>query len=198
MGINPYQNHLASVTHVKPGLMRRWLLLTSLRVVNLLARLWFNRGDLAGIPTILSARWVMIDDGRRLLFSQLRRAWESYLNQFIDLSAVIGLNSISTNTFITVGPEQEPFGFPETKFLLWRGAQAEKPFKAYVRQSQVETIVWYSAYPTLHHQHQYQYRSAPVPVQTGSFVRAGRLFAGSCEESSSDDKVEWSDVKGWA
>ena len=33
--------------------------------------------------------------------------------------------------------------------MLWGGAQAEKPFKAYVRQSQVETIVWYSAYPTL-------------------------------------------------
>ena len=150
VGINIHQNHLASVTHVKSGLMRRWLLFTSLWVVNLLSRLWFNRGDLGGIPTILSARWVMIDDGRRLLFlDNYGGAWESYLDQFIDLSAVIGLNSIWTNTFITAGAEKEPVGFPETKFLLWGGAQAEKPFKAYVRQSQVETIVWYSAYPTL-------------------------------------------------
>jgi hypothetical protein len=29
------------------------------------------------------------------------------------------------------------------------GAQAEQPFKAYVRESQIETIVWYSGYHTL-------------------------------------------------
>jgi hypothetical protein len=150
VGINRYQNHLASLTQVKPGAVRRWLLSTSLGLINLLARLWFNRGDLGGIPTIMSARWVMIDGGRRLLFlDNYGGAWESYLNQFIDLSAVIGLNSIWTNTFIKAGAEKKTFGFPETQFLLWKGAQAEKPFKAYVRQSQVETIVWYSAYPTL-------------------------------------------------
>jgi hypothetical protein len=150
VGINRHQNHLASITLVKPGVVRRWLLSVSLGLINLLARLWFNRGDLGGIPTILSARWVMIDGGRRLLFlDNYGGAWESYLNQFIDLSAVIGLNSIWTNTFIKAGAEKKTFGFPETQFLLWKGAQAEKPFKAYVRQSQVETIVWYSAYPTL-------------------------------------------------
>ena len=69
VGINTHQNHLASLTHVKSGLIRRWLLSTSLWLVNLLARLWFNRGDFGGIPTILSARWVMIDEAGAYCFS---------------------------------------------------------------------------------------------------------------------------------
>ena len=147
-GTNRYQNHLASITSVKPGFIRCWLLRLALFVINLLSRFWFNRGELGGIPTILSARWVMIDGGKRLLFlDNYGGAWESYLNEFIDLAAVKGLNAIWSNTFVTA--DGKSYGFPAPKFLFWKGAQAEQPFKAYVRQSQVETIVWYSAYPTL-------------------------------------------------
>lgn len=147
-GINRHQNHLASITSVKPGFIRCWLLRLALFVIDLLSRFWFNRGELGGIPTILSARWVMIDGGKRLLFlDNYGGAWESYLNEFIDLAAVKGLNAIWSNTFVTA--EGKSYGFPAAKFLFWRGAQAEQPFKAYVRQSQVETIAWYSAYPTL-------------------------------------------------
>ncbi len=78
VGTNVHQNHLASLTYVKPGVIRRWLLASTLWLINLLARLLFNRGDLGGIPTILSARWVMIDGGRRLLFlDNYGGAWES-------------------------------------------------------------------------------------------------------------------------
>lgn len=147
-GTNRFQNHLASVTIVKPGVLRRWLLRLALFAVNLLARFWFNKGELGGIPTILSARWVLIDEGRRLLFlDNYGGAWESYLNEFIDLAAVKGLNAIWTNTFVSAA--NKTYGFPPTRFLFWRGAQDARPFKAYVRQSQVETIVWYGAYPTL-------------------------------------------------
>lgn len=147
-GANAFQNHLASLTHVKPGALRRIVLRLALFAVNLLARFWFNRGELGGIPTILSARWVMIDEGRRLLFlDNFGGAWDSYLNEFIDLPAVKGLNAIWANTFVRVA--RRGFGFPATEFLFWKGAQDEKPFKAYVRQSQIETLVWYGAYPTL-------------------------------------------------
>lgn len=147
-GINRYQNHLASITTVKQGFIRRWLLRLALFVINLLSRFWFNRGELGGIPTILSARWVMVDGGRRLLFlDNFGGAWESYLNEFIDMAAVKGLNAIWSNTFVSA--DRKNYRFPATKFLFWKGAQAEQPFKAYVRQSQVETIVWYGAYPTL-------------------------------------------------
>jgi hypothetical protein len=147
-GNNSLQNHLASMTHVKPGFVRICLLRGTLFIINLLSRFWFNRGELGGIPTILSARWVLIDGGRRLLFlDNYGGAWESYLNEFIDMTAVKGLNAIWTNTFVKAGGNG--YGFPETRFLFWRGAQAERPFKDYVRQSQIETIAWYSAYPTL-------------------------------------------------
>jgi hypothetical protein len=145
-GTNTYQNHLASLTYVKPGFVRLWMLKLTLFFIGLLSRFWFNVGDLGGIPTILSARWVMIDAGKRLLFlDHYGGAWDSYLNEFIDMHAVTGLNAIWTNTFIKASGKK--YGFPETEYYFWKGAQTERPFKAYVRQSQIKTIVWYSAYP---------------------------------------------------
>jgi hypothetical protein len=147
-GTNTYQNFLASLTYVKPGLFAIWSLKLTLFVIGLRARFWDNVGELGEIPTILSARWVIIDNGRRLLFlDHYGGAWESYLNEFIDMSAVTGLNSIWTSTFVKAHDKQ--YGFPETEYRFWKGAQEERPFKAYVRQSQIETLVWYSAYPTL-------------------------------------------------
>ena len=150
-GNNRFQNHLASLTRVKPGLVHAVALRATLFAINLLSRFWFNVGTLGNIPTILSARWVLIDGGRRLLFlDNYGGAWDSYLNEFIDMEAVKGLNAIWTNTFVEVeGRQGGCYSFPETRFYFWQGAQAEQPFKAYVRESQIETIVWYSAYPTL-------------------------------------------------
>jgi hypothetical protein len=159
-GTNTYQNHLASLTYVKPGLLRAWGLRLTLFVIGLLSRFWFNVGDLGGIPTILSARWVMIDDGRRLLFlDHYGGAWDSYLNEFIDMGAVRGLNAIWTNTFVKAANAE--YAFPETTYYFWKGAEVERPFKAYVRQSQIETLVWYSAYP----------RPATVNINTTTNVR---------------------------
>lgn len=148
-GNNRYQNHLASLTLVKPGLVHGIALRGTLLLINLLSRFWFNVGTLGDIPTILSARWVLLDRGRRLLFlDNYGGAWNSYLNEFIDMVAVKGLNAIWTNTFVETDGGA-CCSFPETRFYFWQGAQAERPFKAYVRQSQIETIVWYSAYPSL-------------------------------------------------
>ena len=107
-------------------------------------------GTLGDIPTILSARWVLIDDGRRLLFlDNYGGAWDSYLNEFIDMTAVKGLNAIWTNTFVE-GASRRALQLPRNAgSISGRGAQAEQPFKAYVRESQIETIAWYSGYPTL-------------------------------------------------
>jgi len=151
-GNNRLQNHLASVTRVKPGFVHAMALRATLFFISLLSRFWFNLGTLGDIPTILSARWVLIDNGRRLLFlDNYGGAWDSYLNEFIDMTAVKGLNAIWTNTFVEVETDKKNrcYSFPETRFYFWKGAQAEQPFKAYVRESQIETIAWYSAYPTL-------------------------------------------------
>jgi hypothetical protein len=159
-GIHTYQNHLVSLTYLKPGLLRALCLRLTLFVVGLLSRFWYNNGELGGIPTILSARWVLIDGGRRLLFlDHYSGAWNNYLNEFIDMTAVFGLNAIWTNTFVKARGSQ--YAFPGMEYYLWKGAQVERPFKAYVRHSQIETIVWYSAYPTV----------STVNVNTNSEVR---------------------------
>jgi hypothetical protein len=148
-GNNRFQNHLASLTLVKPGFIHGIALRGTLFLINLLSRFWFNVGTLGDIPTILSARWILIDGGRRLLFlDNYGGAWNSYLNEFIDMAAVKGLNAIWSNTYVE-GQAGARCSFPETRFYFWIGAQAEQPFKAYVRESQIETIMWYSAYHTL-------------------------------------------------
>jgi hypothetical protein len=116
----------------------------------------------------------LIDGGRRLLFlDHYSGAWNNYLDEFIDMTAVFGLNAIWTNTFIKARGLH--YAFPETEYYLWKGAQVERPFKAYVRHSQIETLVWYSAYPTL----------STVNVNTNSEVRRS-LFKPpvSCEIDS--------------
>lgn len=133
------QNHMASFTQVKPGWFRLATLRVVLRIVNLVARAVFTKGKLLGIPSIHFAHWSLIDNGRRLLFvSNFDGSWENYLDDFID-KASIGLTAIWSNTG----------GFPRTKFLICEGARDGARFKAYARDSQTYTNVWYSAYPHL-------------------------------------------------
>lgn len=132
------QNHMASVTVVKPGVFRQFTLKTTFRLVNLAARISTN-GTLLGIPSIHFAQWSLIDNGRRLLFvSNFDGSWENYLDDFID-KASKGLTAIWSNTV----------GFPKTRFLAFDGASDGARFKAYARDSQRYTNVWYSAYPDL-------------------------------------------------
>jgi hypothetical protein len=132
------QNHLASITEVKPG----WFRLATLKLVlwfaNLLARV-SNKGKLSGIPSIHFAHWSLIDDGRRLLFlSNYDGSWGSYLDDFIE-KASVGLTAIWSNTS----------GFPPAEFLAFKGAHDGSRFKSFARKSQTAAIVWYSAYPDL-------------------------------------------------
>ena len=157
---NINQNHFASITYVKNCWFRGLLVRGALLIVNVLARFYDNQGKLGGIPTILSARWVLLDNGRRLLFlTNYLGAWDSYLGEFSHLNASIGVNAIWSNTYVKApadpktdrcrpGPKQK-VAFPYTKFMFWRGASYEHPFKAYVRQSQIKTLAWYGAYKDL-------------------------------------------------
>jgi hypothetical protein len=132
------QNHLASLTTVKPGVFRHLTLRAVLWAANLVARTSIT-GTLAGIPSIHFAHWALVDNGRRLLFlSNFDGSWESYLDDFID-RASLGLTAIWTNTV----------GFPETRFLGGEGAKNGVAFKAFARSQQVPTGVWYSAYSDL-------------------------------------------------
>jgi hypothetical protein len=133
------QNHMVSITIVKPGWLRRATLWTVLAAINLVARAFFTHGQLGGIPSIHFAHWSMIDGGRRLLFlSNFDGSWENYLDDFID-KAHRGLTGVWSNTV----------GFPRTQFLVGGGATDGPRFKAVARDAQTVTNAWYSAYRDL-------------------------------------------------
>ena len=133
------QNQLTHVVALKPGPLRAVSTRVVLGVIDFLAHELFTRGNLGGITSIHFARWVLIDEGRRLLFfSNYDGSWESYLGDFID-RASLGLTSVWSNTA----------EFPKSVFLAFKGATDEERFKAWTRAHQVTTQLWYSAYPDL-------------------------------------------------
>ncbi len=133
------QNQMSSVLNIKPGAFRSAVLRTVLAGIRFAAPNFNREGMLGGIPSIHVARWVIVDDGRRLLFfSNYDGSWENYLGDFID-KASIGLTGVWSNCV----------GFPRTLFLLWQGSRDEQKFKRYTRNSMIPTQVWYSAYKQL-------------------------------------------------
>jgi hypothetical protein len=133
------QNPFTAVGHVKPSLFRRLTLIVILFYLGYAARHLFNRGNLSGVKTIHFARWVFIDDRRRMFFaSNYDGSLESYMDDFIDKVAW-GLNLVFSNGV----------GYPRTRWLVHGGARDELAFKNFLRVHQVPTRVWYSAYPGL-------------------------------------------------
>ena len=127
------------VSIVKPGRLRRLVLLVVVLYARFRTAYIDTRGTLVGIPSIHFAHWNLIDGGRRLLFlSNYDGTWESYLGEFVDRAAG-GLTAVWSNTL----------GFPPSRFLALDGARDEQRFKAWVRSQQVPTDVWYAAYPRL-------------------------------------------------
>ncbi|HVG44079.1 MAG TPA: hypothetical protein VM890_05090, partial [Longimicrobium sp.] len=131
------QNEMSSVIYIKRPLWFRGIVLRAvLAFVNFSAKYLSNQGNLAGIPSIHFARWVIVDGGRRLVFfSNFDGSWDNYLGDFIDKSHN-GLTAVWSNCV----------GFPRTTGLVGGGATDEQQFKAYSRDSQIPTQVWYSAY----------------------------------------------------
>jgi hypothetical protein len=131
------QNHLTTLVGVKPGAFRLGTLKGVLWLINQLARTVFIAGSLGGIPTIHFARWLLIDDDKRLLFfSNYDGSWASYLGDFVD-KANYGLTAVWSNTD----------NFPPAQFLFLGGAQWIEAFKLWSRQHNEFAHVWYSAYP---------------------------------------------------
>jgi hypothetical protein len=132
-------NQFTAIGPVKPGLFRRWLVRVLLVLIDYACRHVFTRGYLARVQTIHFARWVVLDDGSRVLFaSNYDGGHEAYMDDFINKVAW-GLNLIFSNGI----------GWPRTDWLIKRGARREPCFKKYQRGHQVPTQVWYKAYPGL-------------------------------------------------
>ncbi len=133
------QNPFTAVGLVKGGWFRQLTIRAVLYATNYGTRHLFARGNLAGVKTIHFARWVSIDDRRRVIFvSNYDGSLESYMDDFIDKVAW-GLNAVFSNGS----------GYPATRWLVLDGAKDEQAFKNYLRRGQLPTQVWYSAYDTL-------------------------------------------------
>jgi hypothetical protein len=132
-----------ALTHVVPlkAKNRLHVLRAAHGYIDLMAKKQFDEiGQLGGIPTIHFAKWLLIDEGTRLLFfSNYDSSWESYLGDFVD-HAAIGLNLAWTWTKL----------YPTVNTLFYKGgANDEERFKAWSRAQQRETQVFYAAYPEL-------------------------------------------------
>ncbi len=135
------QNHLTHLVTIRSGVRRALALRVALYLVDQLSRVYFTKGDLAGIPTIHFARWVILRGGQgrksRLLFlSNYDLSWDSYLGDFIDRSHH-GLTGVWGHTR----------GFPAAKWIIKDGARDEDAFKAWTRRHQLPEQVWYAACP---------------------------------------------------
>ena len=132
-------NPFSAFGDVKPGWFRRSVTTVALYLLNYSARHIYGRGYLTRVQTIHFARWVFVDDKRRVMFcSNYDGALESYMDDFVNKVAW-GLNLVFSNGV----------GYPTTRFLIKGGAAQEAKFKRYLRNRQLPTQVWYKAYPGL-------------------------------------------------
>lgn len=132
------QNGLTHHVPLRPGAVRKATLRLVLWVIEQARRTIAYEGRLGGISSIHFARWVSLDDGTLLFFSNYDGSWEAYLGDFVD-KAHPYLSAVWSNTK----------WFPETRALVLGGAAREAAFKQWARTFQRENQVWYSAYPDL-------------------------------------------------
>jgi hypothetical protein len=132
-------NQFSAMGSLKPGGFRRLTMILVLYLIDYSARHIFNRGRLARVTSIQFARWVFLDDKRRVIFtSNYDGSLESYMDDFIN-KVSFGLNVVFSNGI----------GYPRTNWLLMDGAKDEQRFKDYLRRHQMPTQAWYNANPGL-------------------------------------------------
>jgi hypothetical protein len=132
-------NQFSAMGSLKPGLFRRWTLSLVLWVLGWAARHIYTRGHLARVSTVHFARWVLLNQRRRLLFaSNYDGSLESYMDDFIN-KVGWGLNLVFSSGI----------GYPTTNWLVLGGSKDEQKFKYFLRRHELPTDVWYKAYPGL-------------------------------------------------
>lgn len=132
-------NQFSAMGSLKPGPFRRWTLIFILWIIDYTAKHIYGRGRLARVSTIHFARWVFLDNKKRLLFaSNYDGSLESYMDDFIN-KVGFGLNVVFGNGI----------GYPRTRWLLLDGAKNEQKFKYVLRRHELATEVWYNAHPGL-------------------------------------------------
>ena len=132
-------NQFSIMGSIKPGGVRLWTAIFVLRLVDYFARHVYKRGRFARIRTIHFARWVFLDDRKRMgFFSDYDGSFESYMDDFIN-KVGFGLN-VAFSNFI---------GYRRTNWLIFDGCADEGPHKELERHHTIPTQAWYKAYPGL-------------------------------------------------
>jgi hypothetical protein len=132
-------NQFSAMGSIKPGVFRRWTLSFLLWLLNYTTRHIYVRGHLARVPTIHFARWVFLNDKKRMLFaSNYDGSLDSYMDDFIN-KVGWGLNLVFGNGL----------GYPLVNWLVLDGSKNEQKFKYFLRRHELATEVWYNAYPGL-------------------------------------------------
>jgi len=123
------QNQLTLVTVVTPGQANR--VRAVMAAIDALAKRLTPPGSLIGVSTIHFVKWLVIDDGRRLMMvSDYDGSWESYIDEFAEM-ILSGLDAIW----------ETAYGYPPD------GARDVPAFKRFLRSHQVPSEVFFSAYP---------------------------------------------------
>ncbi len=123
------QNQLTLVTVVKPGQADR--VRAVMAAIDSYAKRLAPPGSLLGISTIHFVKWLVIDEGRRLMMvSDYDGSWESYIDEFAEM-ILSGLDAIW----------ETAYGYPPD------GARDVPAFKWFLRSHQVPAEVFFSAYP---------------------------------------------------
>ena len=123
------QNQLTLITVVQPGQISRVRGVMS--AIDSYSRRLSPPGSLIGISTIHFVKWLVIDEGRRLMMvSDYDGSWENYIDEFAEM-ILSGLDAIWETSY----------GYPPD------GARDLPAFKRFLRSHQVPSEVFFSAYP---------------------------------------------------
>jgi hypothetical protein len=123
------QNQLTLVTVVVPGQVDR--VRAVMAAIDGYSKRLSPPGSLIGISTIHFVKWLVIDNGRRLMMvSDYDGSWESYIDEFAEM-ILSGLDAIWETSH----------GYPPD------GARDLPAFKRFLRSHQVPAEIFFSAYP---------------------------------------------------
>jgi cytochrome P450/deferrochelatase/peroxidase EfeB len=133
------QNHILAMGEIKPGFLRAFAHAFALWGIKMIIIFNYRPGFVINMGTIHYARWWRVPGTNKTAFySNFDGSWESYLEDFIT-RARWGQTAVWSNWI----------GFPETKFLINKGAEDGDRFKRWVRKHQQVVPFWYSRFPTL-------------------------------------------------
>jgi deferrochelatase/peroxidase EfeB len=155
------QNHMATLSRLKPGRLRSLTLRLAFVVVGT-ARFVCAPGFLGKNGVIHFARWMRLPGTDQLLFwSNYDNTWESYVTDFI-ADAPTGVTGIWSNCV----------GFPRTRGLFGGGAADRARLVHWARRQQQPTRFWHSAYHDL----------TAARIRTNAAIRQGVATAESAQD----------------